>query len=238
VLAAYNISTSYRGRKVIEDVSVYIERGEIVGLLGPNGAGKTTVFSVLTGATLPDRGLITLDGFEITRAPLYERARYGMSYLPQEPSLFRALTVEQNMLIVLETLQLSRKRRSELLDALLREFNIESIRKSPASRLSGGERRRCEIARTVATDPMFIMLDEPFAGIDPIAIQDIRALMRYLAKRGIGVLISDHNVRETLSAIDRAYIIESGRILTQGTVAAVVANPDVRSIYLGSSFRR
>jgi lipopolysaccharide export system ATP-binding protein len=238
VLAAYNISKSYRGRKVIEDVSVYIERGEIVGLLGPNGAGKTTVFSVLTGATLPDRGLITLDGFEITRAPLYERARYGMSYLPQEPSLFRALTVEQNMLIVLETLQLSRKRRSELLDALLREFNIESIRKSPASRLSGGERRRCEIARTVATDPMFIMLDEPFAGIDPIAIQDIRALMRYLAKRGIGVLISDHNVRETLSAIDRAYIIESGRILTQGTVAAVVANPDVRSIYLGSSFRR
>jgi lipopolysaccharide export system ATP-binding protein len=187
---------------------------------------------------LPDRGLITLDGFEITRAPLYERARYGMSYLPQEPSLFRALTVEQNMLIVLETLQLSRKRRSELLDALLREFNIESIRKSPASRLSGGERRRCEIARTVATDPMFIMLDEPFAGIDPIAIQDIRALMRYLAKRGIGVLISDHNVRETLSAIDRAYIIESGRILTQGTVAAVVANPDVRSIYLGSTFRR
>lgn len=238
MLAAYNISKSYRGRKVIEDVSVYIERGEIVGLLGPNGAGKTTVFSVLTGATLPDRGLITLDGFEITRAPLYERARYGMSYLPQEPSLFRALTVEQNMLIVLETLQLSRKRRSELLDALLREFNIESIRKSPASRLSGGERRRCEIARTVATDPMFIMLDEPFAGIDPIAIQDIRALMRYLAKRGIGVLISDHNVRETLSAIDRAYIIESGRILTQGTVAAVVANPDVRSIYLGSSFRR
>jgi lipopolysaccharide export system ATP-binding protein len=238
VLAAYNISKSYRGRKVIEDVSVYIERGEIVGLLGPNGAGKTTVFSVLTGATLPDRGLITLDGFEITRAPLYERARYGMSYLPQEPSLFRALTVEQNMLIVLETLQLSRKRRSELLDALLREFNIESIRKSPASRLSGGERRRCEIARTVATDPMFIMLDEPFAGIDPIAIQDIRALMRYLAKRGIGVLISDHNVRETLSAIDRAYIIESGRILTQGTVAAVVANPDVRSIYLGSTFRR
>jgi lipopolysaccharide export system ATP-binding protein len=236
-LAVYGLSRAFKGRKVVEDVSLAVSRGESVGLLGPNGAGKTTVFYMITGLIRADAGCIMLDGREVTHLPMYRRARLGVGYLPQEPSIFRGLNVEDNIRAVLELVEPKRRKREEQLDALLEEFHIAHLRKAPSISLSGGERRRCEIARAVASRPAFMLLDEPFAGIDPIAVGDIQNLVRHLTARGIGVLITDHNVRETLGLIDRAYIIHSGHVLAEGTPDAIVANPEVRRVYLGEQFR-
>jgi lipopolysaccharide export system ATP-binding protein len=236
-LAVYNLGKRYGARAVVEDVSLYVRRGEAVGLLGPNGAGKTTVFYMITGLVRPDKGVIELNGNPVTRLPMYQRARLGISYLPQEASIFRGLNVEDNIRAVLEVNEPDRKAREAALDSLLEEFNIARLRKAPSIALSGGERRRCEIARALAGKPSFILLDEPFAGIDPIAVGDIQDLVRHLKGRGIGVLITDHNVRETLGLIDRAYIIHSGHVLTEGPPAAIVDHPDVRRFYLGEDFR-
>jgi lipopolysaccharide export system ATP-binding protein len=235
-LTAEHVQKSYRKRKVVKGVSLAVGRGESVGLLGPNGAGKTTVFYMITGLVPADAGQITIDGRDVTRLPMYRRARLGIGYLPQEASIFRGLTVEQNIMAVLELVEPNRKKRKEQLDSLLEEFHITRLRKSPSIALSGGERRRCEIARALASRPSFILLDEPFAGIDPIAVGDIQQLVRHLTDRGIGVLITDHNVRETLSLIDRAYIIYDGQVLTQGKPAEIIANEDVRRVYLGDMF--
>jgi lipopolysaccharide export system ATP-binding protein len=235
-LVAENIQKSYKKRTVVRGVSLAVGRGESVGLLGPNGAGKTTTFYMITGLVPADAGRITIDGQDVTRLPMYRRARLGIGYLPQEASIFRGLTVEQNIMAVLELVEPSRKQRKEQLDSLLEEFHITRLRKSPSMALSGGERRRCEIARALASRPSFILLDEPFAGIDPIAVGDIQQLVRHLTDRGIGVLITDHNVRETLSLIDRAYIIYDGQVLTQGKPAEIIANEDVRRVYLGDMF--
>jgi lipopolysaccharide export system ATP-binding protein len=235
-LVADNVQKSYKKRMVVRGVSLAVGRGESVGLLGPNGAGKTTVFYMITGLVPADAGRITIDGRDVTPLPMYRRARLGIGYLPQEASIFRGLTVEQNIMAVLELVEPSRKRRKEQLDSLLEEFHITRLRKSPSMALSGGERRRCEIARALASRPSFILLDEPFAGIDPIAVGDIQQLVRHLTDRGIGVLITDHNVRETLSLIDRAYIIYDGQVLTQGKPAEIIANEDVRRVYLGDMF--
>jgi len=235
-LVAEGVQKSYKKRMVVRGVSLAVGRGESVGLLGPNGAGKTTVFYMITGLVPADAGSITIDGKDVTRLPMYRRARLGIGYLPQEASIFRGLTVEQNIMAVLELVEPSRKRRKEQLDSLLDEFHITRLRKSPSMALSGGERRRCEIARALASRPSFILLDEPFAGIDPIAVGDIQQLVRHLTDRGIGVLITDHNVRETLSLIDRAYIIYDGQVLTQGKPAEIIANEDVRRVYLGDMF--
>jgi lipopolysaccharide export system ATP-binding protein len=221
---------------VVKGVSLAVGRGESVGLLGPNGAGKTTVFYMITGLVAADEGRITIDGENVTRLPMYQRARLGVGYLPQEASIFRGLTVEQNIMAVLELIEPNRKARREQLDSLLDEFSITRLRKSPALALSGGERRRCEIARALASRPSFMLLDEPFAGIDPIAVGDIQQLVRHLTERGIGVLITDHNVRETLSLIDRAYIIYDGQVLTQGKPSEIISNEDVRRVYLGDMF--
>jgi lipopolysaccharide export system ATP-binding protein len=237
VLSVNGLKKSYRGRTVVNDAGLNVRNGEAVGLLGPNGAGKTTIFYMITGLVAADRGRITLDGYDITHLPMYRRARLGIGYLPQEQSIFRGLTVEDNIRAVLEVVEPDRKQRERELDALLDEFNITRLRKSPSIALSGGERRRCEIARSLAARPSFVLLDEPFAGIDPIAVGDIQALVRQLTDRGIGVLITDHNVRETLGLVDRAYIIHSGRVLTEGTPAEIIANPDVRRVYLGEDFR-
>ena len=236
-LAVYNLGKRYGARAVVQDVSLYVRRGEAVGLLGPNGAGKTTVFYMITGLVKPDKGVIELDGNPVTRLPMYQRARLGIGYLPQEASIFRGLNVEDNIRAVLEVTEPDRKAREVALDSLLEEFNIARLRKAPSIALSGGERRRCEIARALAGKPSFILLDEPFAGIDPIAVGDIQDLVRHLKGRGIGVLITDHNVRETLGLIDRAYIIHSGHVLTEGPPAAIVEHPDVRRFYLGEDFR-
>jgi lipopolysaccharide export system ATP-binding protein len=236
-LVARGLRRAFKGRAVIEDVSLAVRRGEAVGLLGPNGAGKTTLFYMITGLIRPDGGRIELDGFDITHLPMYQRARLGVGYLPQEASIFRGLSVEDNILAILEIVEPDRSRRRDDLDALLQEFNIEHLRASPSIALSGGERRRCEIARALASRPSFMLLDEPFAGIDPIAVADIQGLVRHLTRRGIGVLITDHNVRETLGLIDRAYIIHSGRVLTEGRPEEIVADPDVRRVYLGDRFR-
>jgi lipopolysaccharide export system ATP-binding protein len=235
-LVVDNVQKSYRKRMVVRGVSLAVGRGESVGLLGPNGAGKTTVFYMITGLVPADAGRITIDGQDVTPLPMYRRARLGIGYLPQEASIFRGLTVEQNIMAVLELVEPNRKRRKEQLDSLLEEFHITRLRKSPSMALSGGERRRCEIARALASRPSFILLDEPFAGIDPIAVGDIQELVRHLTDRGIGVLITDHNVRETLSLIDRAYIIYDGHVLTQGKPAEIIANEDVRRVYLGDMF--
>ena len=235
-LTAEHVQKSYRKRKVVKGVSLAVGRGESVGLLGPNGAGKTTVFYMITGLVPADNGQITIDGRDVTRLPMYRRARLGIGYLPQEASIFRGLTVEQNIMAVLELVEPNRKMRKEQLDSLLEEFHITRLRKSPSIALSGGERRRCEIARALASRPSFILLDEPFAGIDPIAVGDIQQLVRHLTDRGIGVLITDHNVRETLSLIDRAYIIYDGQVLTQGKPEEIIANEDVRRVYLGDMF--
>jgi lipopolysaccharide export system ATP-binding protein len=235
-LTAEHVQKSYKKRKVVKGVSLAVGRGESVGLLGPNGAGKTTVFYMITGLVPADDGQITIDGRDVTRLPMYRRARLGIGYLPQEASIFRGLTVEQNIMAVLELVEPNRKKRKEQLDSLLEEFHITRLRKSPSIALSGGERRRCEIARALASRPSFILLDEPFAGIDPIAVGDIQQLVRHLTDRGIGVLITDHNVRETLSLIDRAYIIYDGQVLTQGKPAEIIANEDVRRVYLGDMF--
>jgi lipopolysaccharide export system ATP-binding protein len=218
-------------------VSLYVRRGEAVALLGPNGAGKTTLFYMITGLVRPDAGNIMLDDYDVTALPMYRRARLGIGYLPQEQSIFRGLSVEDNIRAVLEISQKDKHKRAEELEALLTEFDIIKRRKTPAIALSGGERRRCEIARALAGHPSFILLDEPFAGIDPIAVGDIQALVRHLTNRGIGVLITDHNVRETLGLTDRAYIIYSGEVLMEGRTDDIVNNPDVRRLYLGEEFR-
>ncbi|HXW24723.1 MAG TPA: LPS export ABC transporter ATP-binding protein [Xanthobacteraceae bacterium] len=236
-LAAHGLEKSFAGRKVVRGTSLYVRRGEAVGLLGPNGAGKTTVFYMITGLIPADRGRIELDGYDVTKLPMYQRARLGIGYLPQEASIFRGLNVEDNILAVLELVEPDRRKRERELSALLDEFNIARLRKTPSIALSGGERRRVEIARALATRPAYMLLDEPFAGIDPIAVGDIQALVRHLTQRGIGVLITDHNVRETLGLTDRAYIIYSGEVLMEGHGDDIVANPEVRRLYLGEEFR-
>lgn len=235
-LIAKGLRKSYNGRVVVDGADLAIGRGEAVGLLGPNGAGKTTTFYMITGLVKADQGKIYLDRHNVSPLPMYRRARLGIGYLPQEASIFRGLNVENNIRAVLEVVEPNRKKRQEDLENLLTEFGIEHLRKSPSIALSGGERRRCEIARTLASRPNFVLLDEPFAGVDPIAVGDIQVLVKHLTRRGIGVLITDHNVRETLGVIDRAYIIHSGKVLTQGTPQTIIANPDVRRLYLGDQF--
>jgi lipopolysaccharide export system ATP-binding protein len=235
-LSIVSIAKAYDGRPVLQDVSLEVARGEVVGLLGPNGAGKTTCFYSVMGLVKPDAGRILLDGEDITALPMYRRAILGLGYLPQETSIFRGLTVAQNISAVLELSEPDPARRAARLDTLLDEFHIAHLRDAKATALSGGERRRCEIARALAGDPSIMLLDEPFAGIDPISISDIRELVRDLKRRDIGVLITDHNVRETLDIVDRACIIYDGKVLFQGSPAALVANPEVRRLYLGETF--
>ncbi len=235
-LVARNLTKTYKSRRVVNGVSLGVRRGEAVGLLGPNGAGKTTCFYMITGLVPVDEGTIRIDGNDVTQMPMYRRARLGVGYLPQEASIFRGLSVEGNILAVLEVVERDRKERQRKLDALLDEFNIAHLRKAPSISLSGGERRRLEIARALASEPTFMLLDEPFAGVDPIAVSDIQTLVRHLTKRGIGVLITDHNVRETLGLIDRAYIIHAGKVLTHGRPSDIVANAEVRRLYLGEGF--
>ncbi len=236
-LATHGVEKSFGGRMVVKGVTLYVRRGEAVGLLGPNGAGKTTVFYMITGLIKADRGRIELDGYDVTVLPMYQRARLGIGYLPQEASIFRGLNVEDNIRAVLEMVEPDRRRRDADLNALLEEFDLARLRKTATIALSGGERRRVEIARALATRPSYMLLDEPFAGIDPIAVGDIQALVRHLTNRGIGVLITDHNVRETLGLIDRAYIIYSGEVLMEGRADDIVNNPDVRRLYLGEEFK-
>ena len=235
-LAVISIAKSYDKRVVLSDVSLSVAKGEVVGLLGPNGAGKTTCFYSIMGLVKPDAGRIMLDGADITQLPMYRRAILGLGYLPQETSIFRALTVEQNIASVLELSEPDKAARSEKLERLLDEFGLTRLRESPSMALSGGERRRAEIARALAADPSIILLDEPFAGIDPLSISDIRDLVADLKTRGIGVLITDHNVRETLELVDRACIIYDGKVLLAGSPAELVADADVRRLYLGESF--
>ena len=236
-LAVHGVEKSFGNRMVVRGVTLYVRRGEAVGLLGPNGAGKTTVFYMITGLIKADRGRIELDGYDVTALPMYQRARLGIGYLPQEASIFRGLNVEDNIRSVLEMVEPNKRRREADLNALLEEFNIARLRKTQTIALSGGERRRVEIARALATRPSYMLLDEPFAGIDPIAVGDIQALVRHLTNRGIGVLITDHNVRETLGLTDRAYIIYSGSVLMEGRADDIVNNPDVRRLYLGEEFK-
>lgn len=236
MLVARRIAKAHDGRPVVLGVDLALRRGEVVGLLGPNGAGKTTTFSMIAGLIVPDSGLVTLDGVDITRFPLFTRARLGLGYLPQEPSIFRGSSVDDNILIVLESLIADRAARAARLAALTAEFGLTHVRESRAGSLSGGERRRLEIARTLASDPSFILLDEPFAGVDPIAVTEMRLVVRRLTTRGIGVLITDHNVRETLGLVDRAYIIDGGRILAAGPVDRIVGDQRVQDAYLGAGF--
>jgi lipopolysaccharide export system ATP-binding protein len=236
-LSAHGLSKSFSGRKVVNNVGIHVRRGEAVGLLGPNGAGKTTVFYMITGLIRADRGRIDLDGQDVTRLPMYQRARLGVGYLPQEASIFRGLNVEDNIRAVLEVTEPDRRRREADLGALLEEFGIARLRKTPSIALSGGERRRVEIARALASRPSYMLLDEPFAGIDPKAVVEIQKLVRQLTNRGIGVLITDHNVRETLDLTDRSYIIYSGAVLMEGDKEEVVNDPEVRRLYLGEDFR-
>ncbi|WP_332065246.1 LPS export ABC transporter ATP-binding protein [Bartonella sp. CB189] len=235
-LSANNLVKFYRGRQAVNGVSFRIRTGEAVGILGPNGAGKTTCFYMVTGLIKSDGGSIEINGFDITHLPMYRRARLGIGYLPQEASIFRGLSVESNIKAVLEVIEKDRVKRREELDELLYEFKIDHLRKMPAISLSGGERRRLEIARALASRPSFMLLDEPFAGIDPIAISDIKQLIRHLTQRGIGILITDHNVRETLGLVDRAYIIHAGKVLGHGCPNDIINNADVRQIYLGNQF--
>lgn len=237
-LRLVSIGKNYGKRTVLRDISLTVRRGEVVGLLGPNGAGKTTCFYSVMGLARPDRGRILLDGVDITALPMYRRAELGLGYLPQEMSIFRGLTVEENILAVLEVTQSDGPARTAALERLLEEFTITQLRAVPAMALSGGERRRVEIARALAATPSIMLLDEPFAGIDPISISDIRVLVSHLKDRGIGVLITDHNVRETLDIVDRACIIYDGRVLFEGTPEALVSNEDVRRVYLGEHFSR
>ncbi|MEX2518395.1 MAG: LPS export ABC transporter ATP-binding protein [Paracoccaceae bacterium] len=236
-LVARGLAKSYRGRQVVRGVDLDLRRGEAVGLLGPNGAGKTTVFYMITGLVTPDNGRIEIDGEDVTRQPMYRRARKGLGYLPQEASIFRGLTVEKNLLAVLELSVRDRKERMARLDELLEEFSIERLRKASATSLSGGERRRVEIARCLASNPSFVLLDEPFAGVDPISIADIRVLVKHLKDRDIGVLITDHNVRDTLEIVERAYILHDGQVLMSGAPDEVVNDETVRRVYLGEGFR-
>jgi lipopolysaccharide export system ATP-binding protein len=235
-LVAKGLGKSFRKRPVVRNVSITLKRGEAVGLLGPNGAGKTTTFYMIVGLIAPDSGSISLESAEISSLPMYRRARLGIGYLPQEASVFRGLTVEQNIMAALDVVEPERERRESQLDALLAEFGITHLRRTPALALSGGERRRVEIARCLATSPNYILLDEPLAGIDPIAVNEIRDLVSHLKHRGLGVLITDHNVRETLEIIDRAYILHDGQVLMEGIPDEVVAHQDVRRVYLGEKF--
>jgi len=231
-----SIKKSYRGRSVVDGVSVEVKQGEIVGLLGPNGAGKTTSFYMIVGLVRPDQGHVFLDELEITKLPMYKRAQLGIGYLPQEVSVFRKLSVEDNIMAILEMTPLSSTQRKQKLEKLLEEFGLLAIRKNLGDRLSGGEKRRTEIARALATDPKFILLDEPFAGVDPIAVEDIQSIISELRNRNIGVLITDHNVQETLSITDRAYLLFEGKILKSGTAEELAADEQVRKVYLGQNF--
>ncbi|HEU0095069.1 MAG TPA: LPS export ABC transporter ATP-binding protein [Rhizomicrobium sp.] len=237
MLCAQHLVKSFAGRRVIEDVTLSLKRGEVVGLLGPNGAGKTTTFQMLTGMVTPDAGAITLDDHDITTMPFYDRARFGIAYLPQAPFVPRGLTVEQNIQLVLEARMGDAAARKAKLAELVEEFRLQDVRKKPVGTLSGGQRRRCEIAITLACEPAFAMLDEPFAGVDPHATDEIGAMIEHLSGRGIGVLITDHKARELLAIVDRAYVIKSGRVLAEGDVADIVADSEVRRVYLGEEFR-
>ena len=236
-LQAADLSKSYRGRKVVDNISLEIQQGEVVGLLGPNGAGKTTTFYILVGLARPDNGRVLLDGEDITDLPMYLRARSGISYLPQEPSVFRKLSVEENLFAVLETLPITPEQRRDRVEELLAQMGLEGVRFSQAYVLSGGERRRLEIARSLVLSPSFVLLDEPFSGIDPLTVVDIQKIIADLSAEGIGVLVTDHNVRETLAVTNRAYIISDGKILFTGSPAELSSNADVRRIYLGEGFR-
>src|SRR6202046_1357826 len=236
-LQAVDLNKSYRGRKVVDDLDLEVEQGEVVGLLGPNGAGKTTTFYILVGLQKPDSGRVLLNGDDITDLPMYLRARSGISYLPQEPSVFRQLTVEENLLAVLETLSLTSGQRRDRLEELLAQMKLETVRFNRAYTLSGGERRRLEIARSLVLEPAFVLLDEPFSGIDPLTVVDIQKIIADLSAAGIGVLVTDHNVRETLAVTNRAYIISDGKILFAGTPQELSTNAEVRRIYLGEGFR-
>lgn len=232
-----SLRKSYRKRLVIRDVSMQLHRGEVVALLGPNGSGKTTCFYSIAGLVTPEGGKVIVDGRDVTRLPMYRRARLGIGYLPQENSIFRGMTVENNILAVLELSEPDRKRRGERLQELLNEFSIDHLRRAPALALSGGERRRVEIARCLAADPKYLLLDEPFAGVDPIAVHEIRTLVSALKKRGLGILITDHNVRETLEIVDRAYILHDGKVLMSGTTEEIIKDENVKRVYLGENFR-
>jgi len=236
-LQAVELNKSYRGRRVVDNVELEIGQGEVVGLLGPNGAGKTTTFYILVGLARPDSGRVLLNGEEITDLPMYLRARSGISYLPQEPSVFRQLTSEENLLAVLETLPLTPEQQRDRLEELLVQVGLETVRSSKAYMLSGGERRRLEIARSLTLEPSFILLDEPFSGIDPLTVKDLQEIIRGLAQSGIGVLITDHNVRETLTVTDRAYILKSGKIFRKGRPEDLSSDAEVRRVYLGDHFR-
>ena len=238
MLSAHNLAKNFKGRDVVKDVSIEISQSQIVGLLGPNGAGKTTCFYMIVGLIQADSGRVLLDQKDMTKLPIHERARHGLSYLPQESSIFRNLTVEENVLAILQARQeLTRAEREKKLEQLLEEFSIVHIRDSKGMSLSGGERRRTEIARTLATDPKFILLDEPFAGVDPISVSDIKTIINQLKDRGIGILLTDHNVRETLDICEKAYIVSEGRLIADGDANAILNNEKVRSVYLGSQFQ-
>lgn len=237
VLETKEISKSYRGRKVVDNVSVNVTQGEVVGLLGPNGAGKTTSFYMIVGLISPDSGQVTVDGDDITNLPMFRRARRGISYLPQEASVFRKLTVEENLMAILETLPLDARQRRERMNRLIEQLGLETVRGSKGYMLSGGERRRTEIARSLVIDPAFLLLDEPFSGIDPIQVIELQRIISELKRSGIGILITDHNVRETLAVTDRAYIINSGKIFRTGSPSALGQDPEVKRIYLGDNFR-
>ena len=236
IIETKNLVKNYSGRNVVDGVSFTVEQGTVVGLLGPNGAGKTTTFYMIVGLEKPDAGIVMLDGKNISHLPMYERARAGIGYLPQEASIFSKMTVEENLMAILETTELSEAEQEKKMEDLLQEFRLSHVRKSEGKALSGGERRRVEIARALATDPAFILLDEPFAGIDPIAVADIQAMIAHLAKRGIGILITDHNVRETLSIVDKAYILAEGHILIHGDSETIANDPVARKYYLGDNF--
>lgn len=235
-LQTVEISKSYNGRKVVDNVSLRVKQGEVVGLLGPNGAGKTTSFYITVGLITADSGSVVLDDQPLTNLPMYQRARRGISYLPQEPSVFRKLTVEENLMAILQTLPISARERRDRMKALISDLGLETVRHSKGYMLSGGERRRCEIARSLVLQPSFILLDEPFSGIDPLQVIELQRIISELKLKGIGVLITDHNVRETLEIVDRAYILHEGRVLMEGKPAAIVADSDVRRVYLGERF--
>jgi lipopolysaccharide export system ATP-binding protein len=237
ILETKEISKSYRGRKVVDNVSVSVQQGEVVGLLGPNGAGKTTSFYMIVGLVSPDSGVVQLDQDDITHLPMYQRARRGVSYLPQEPSVFRKLTVEENLMAILETLSLDARQRRERMNRLIEQLGLETVRLNKGYMLSGGERRRVEIARSLVIEPTFLLLDEPFSGIDPIQVLELQRIIFDLKKSGIGILITDHNVRETLATVDRAYIINAGKIFRAGSPEALGRDPEVKRVYLGEGFQ-